>query len=134
MGTITDDLQHALGNGVPAGLCTCAKDGTPNISYLSEVFYVDEEHVALSFQFFNKTKRNIEENPVASIWLLDFMTPAHFVLGLEFVRSETEGDIYDAVEERIEMIASMQGMEDVFELKAADIYRVTGVEKIAFDG
>ena len=34
---------------MPGVISTCAPDGTPNVCYISQVEYVDPEHVALSF-------------------------------------------------------------------------------------
>jgi len=130
MGTLPERIRKVLGNGVPSSLFTCSKDGVPNASYLSDVHYVDDDHVALSNQFFNKSKRNLLENPQASIWLLEFDGPTHWVLDLEFERSESEGPLFDEMEAHLEMIASMQGMAEVFLLKAADIYRVVRCERI----
>ena len=56
---------------VPSQLFTCSLDGIPNAAYLSHVDYVDSGHVALSFQFFNKSRRNIAENPHALVIVLD---------------------------------------------------------------
>jgi adenylate cyclase len=48
-------------------MATCAADGTPNITYLSQIQYVDPDHVGLSFQFFNKTRANVLANPYAQV-------------------------------------------------------------------
>ena len=38
-----------LDNGISATIVTCSADGIPNATILSQVYYVDETHVALSF-------------------------------------------------------------------------------------
>ena len=90
---------------------------------------MDETHVALSFQFFSKTIRNVRENPRAWAGVTDFAGQADWALDLEFERSETEGPIFDAMDMQIEAIASATGMSGIFKLRAADIYRVLSVEK-----
>jgi hypothetical protein len=116
---------------IPASLFTCAKDGTPNAAFLSHVDYVDATHVALSFQFFNKSKRNIAENPQALVRLIDPDTSQGWRLALRFVRSETEGPVFDRMALRIEAIASYSGLKGIFKLLAADIYEVLSIEAVA---
>jgi adenylate cyclase len=113
---------------LPAMFFTCSKDGLPNAAFLSHVDYVDTTHVALSFQFFNKSRRNIAENPYAMIRVIDPDTNQGYVLRLKFERSETSGPIFDRMFLRIEAIASYVGLKGVFKLKAADIYLVESVE------
>ena len=115
---------------IPAMLFTCAKDGTPNTAYLSHVDYVDPTHVALSFQFFNKSRRNIAENPHALVRVIDPDTNQGYAMRLRFERSETSGPIFDRMFLRIEAIASYVGLKGIFKLKAADIYLVESVELV----
>ncbi len=115
---------------IPAMLYTCAADGTPNAAFLSHVEYVDATHVALSFQFFNKSRRNIAENPHAVVHVTDPDTAQGWALRVTFDRSEISGPIFDAMHWRIEAIASYCGMKGVFKLLAADIYTVESVDPI----
>lgn len=129
MGILPDEIKAAMQGVIPSHVVTCSHDGTPNASAISQVYYVDADHVALSHQFFNKTKHNLEENPRAMAWAISPETFEAWDLELEFVRSETSGPIFDVMEMQIEAIASMVGMKGIFKLRAADIFRVIAVSK-----
>lgn len=118
---------------IPATLFTCSRDGVPNVAYLSHVEYVDATHVALSFQFFNKSRRNISENPKALVRVIDPDTGQCWALRLRLVRSETSGPVFERMALRIEAIASYSGLKGIFKLLAADIYEVEGIEPAAGD-
>ena len=115
---------------LPSQLYTCSSDGIPNAAYLSHVDYVDSEHVALSFQFFNKSRRNIAENPKAVVNVVDTDTGQGWSLQLHFVRSETSGPLFERMALRIEAIASYCGLKGIFKLRAADVYRVRSIEQM----
>lgn len=119
---------------IPSTLFTCSLDGVPNVAYLSHVEYVDSTHVALSFQFFNKSRRNISENPKALVRVIDPDTGQCWALRLRLVRSETSGPVFERMALRIEAIASYSGLKGIFKLLAADIYEVEGIEPGAGDG
>lgn len=129
MGILPDEIKAAMQGVIPSHVVTCASDGTPNANAISQVYYVDADHVALSHQFFNKTVRNVRENPHAVAWLISPATFDTWDLELEFERAETSGPVFDALDMQIEAIASMVGMKGIFKLRSADIYRVVSVTK-----
>ena len=130
MGIIPNDLMPAFQGIVPSGIVSCSAEGEPNVTQISQVYYVDPDHVALSYQFFGKTNRNIQENPLVSVWVVHAETTVSYRLDLRFIRRETEGDLFEQMEMQLAAIASMQGMEAVFKLKGADIYQVQAITKI----
>ena len=129
MALLPEEIKPAMQGVIPSHVVTCARDGTPNATAISQVYSVDADHVALSHQFFNKTVRNVRENPRAAVWLISPVTFDSWDLEVEFERSETSGPVFETMEMQIEAIASMAGMKGIFKLKAADIYRVVSVTK-----
>ena len=128
--TVTlESLATCFQGILPAQLFTCSLEGIPNAAYLSHVEYVDAEHVALSFQFFNKSRRNVAENPRALVMVPDPDTGQGWLLRLHYVRSETSGPLFDRMALRIEAIASYCGLKGIFKLRASDVYRVLSIEK-----
>ena len=130
MGMIPDDLHPAFQGVIPSVITTCSTDGETNTTYISQVYYVDPDHVALSFQFFGKTIRNVEQNPHVAVAVAHPETLVSYCLDLRFERRETEGDIFEEMEMQLVAIASMSGMEDVFKLRGADIYEVKAITKV----
>jgi hypothetical protein len=127
---IDQEMKGALQGIVPSCIITCSKAGIPNATYISQVYYVDDNHVAISHQFFNKTIKNIQDNPHASVSVVDPEDFSMWRLTLDFSHSETEGDTFDQMSIQLEAIASMTGMEDIFKLKSSVIFEVKDVEKI----
>jgi len=115
---------------IPSLIATADATGLPNITYVSQVYLVDDQHVALSQQFFNKTRRNVAENPYATVEIYEPLTMQAYRLRLKFLRSEKCGPLFDTMKLRIEAIASHTGMEGVFRLIAADIFEVLRAEKV----
>ena len=127
-------IRPCLEGAIPAVMATCASDGTPNVAYISQVVYVDEGHVALSFQFFNKTRANILDNPHASVLVLDPVTARFYRLHLRYLRTETSGALFESMKARLAGIASHTGMAEVFRLKGSDVYAVEHIDAIDGEG
>ena len=128
-GVITLDAIRGCFEGLmPALLASCSPDGTPNITYVSQVHFVDAQHVALTYQFFNKTRRNVLANPRATVFVGDTTVGTRYLLQLEYRRTEESGPVFESMKARLAGIASHSGMSGVFRLRGADVYRVLGIE------
>ncbi|GHE25891.1 GAF domain-containing protein [Vulcaniibacterium thermophilum] len=123
-------IRECLDGGVPAVVATCAPDGTPNITYVSQVHLVDAGHVALSFQFFNKTRQNVLVNPQAVAYVINPESGARYRLHLHYLRTESEGPLFESMKARLAGIASHSGMSEVFRLRGSDVYRVEAIEPV----
>ena len=133
MSLTVDGIRECLEGAIPAVIATCAADGTPNVSNLSQVQYVDSEHVALSYQFFNKTRQNVLNDPRATVLVSHPVTAARYRLGLRYLRTETSGALFEKMKAKLAGIASHTGMSGVFRLLGADVYRVVDVEAVPGD-
>jgi hypothetical protein len=125
-----DAIRDCLEGYVPAKIATCDAEGIPNVSILSQVHYVDREHVALSYQFFNKTRRNVLATRRAHVQVVDPVTMAHYRLRLAYLETQTEGPLFETMKARLAGIAAYDGMEGVFRLLGSDLYRVLSIEKV----
>ncbi|MDM0013583.1 GAF domain-containing protein [Variovorax sp. J22P168] len=123
-------IRACFEGAIPAMMATCSQDGTPNVAYISQVWYVDERHVALSFQFFNKTRQNILANPHGTVLVMDPVSAAFHRLDLRYLRTEDEGPRFEAMKAQLAGIASHSGMSGVFRLLGADIYAVEAIETL----
>jgi hypothetical protein len=125
-----DAIRACLEGAIPGVMATCAADGTPNVTYISQVEYVDAAHLALSFQFFNKTRRNVLANPVVELLVIHPQTGAMFRIGARYLRTEDQGPVFERMKAKLAGIASHTGMGGVFRLRGADLYAVTSIDAV----
>jgi hypothetical protein len=128
--TALREIWRCFQGVVPSVIATADARGIPNVTYVSQVYFVDDGHVALSCQFFNKTRRNLDENPNARVEVFDPLTMQAYRLQVRYLRSEASGPLFDRMAVRIQAIASHTGMRGVFRLIAADVFRVEALEKV----
>jgi adenylate cyclase len=125
-----DAIRDCMDGAIPGALCTCSADGVPNVAYLSQIQYVDPDHVALSYQFFNHTRRNILANPQAAMIVIHPRTAQQYRLSMAYLRTETSGPLFECMKAKLAGIASHAGMSEVFKLLGADVYRVLHIEAL----
>jgi putative methionine-R-sulfoxide reductase with GAF domain len=132
---MTDNLtlfgvRRMMEGVVPPTMCTASLDRMPNVSYLSLAEYVDSQHIALSYQFFNRSRENVLATKRAALTLDDPYTGAGVILQLEYLRTETEGPVFERLRAKLMGVASHAGMDQVFHLRGADIYRVLELRRV----
>jgi len=118
------ELARLLDGKVPATIATCSADGIPNVSLISHVEVVGDRQVALSHQFFNKTRANLLATGRATVMVIDPRDGRLFRLAVRYDHEETRGPLYERMALRIDAIASQSGLERVFKLRAADVCEV----------
>ncbi len=123
------DIERCFGGAIPAVLATASAEGVVNVTYLSRAHQVDDERVAVSNQFMSKTSRNLADNPRASLLLIDPLTHDEYRLSLVYERTERRGPVFDRLRADIEALAVLENMQDVYRLRAADVFRVTAIEQ-----
>lgn len=118
-----DRIRDCFEGVIPSVVATLDGTGIPNVSYLSQVHLVDAEHVALSNQFFSKTKRNVEETGHATLLVVDGRSGDQYELDLLFQASNCEGGAFDRIASHLKA-SEAEGQGIAWHLRSADIYRV----------
>jgi len=134
LGVPLDSIASCFEGVIPASMCSCSREGLPNVTFLSIVHRMDENHVGLSFQFFNKTRKNIHENPRAQLIVVTPGTADQYRLDLRYLRTETDGPGFDRMRARLEAVASQTGMSRVFRLRGMDVYEVLDCRSVNQEG
>ncbi len=130
MTSTLESIRNCFDGAIPSAIATCSGDGVPNISLLSQVQYVDPEHIALTYQFFNKTRSNILHNPYATLSVSDPHSAAIYRLNIQYLRTETSGPLFEIMRAKLAGIAAHTGMANVFRLLGADVFRVLDIERV----
>jgi GAF domain-containing protein len=123
------DIERCFGGAIPAVLATASAEGVVNVTYISRAHRVDDERVALSNQFMSKTSRNLVDNPKASLLLTDPLTHDEYRLSLVYERTERRGPVFERLRADIDALAVLENMQDVYRLRAADVFRVITIEQ-----
>jgi adenylate cyclase len=128
------DLRDCFEGVIPSVVATLDADGAPNISYLSQVHFVDEDHVALSNQFFSKTTANVKATGQATVMIVSGRTGEQHILDLSYVGSLATGEVYDKMAVQLAAISSQHGLAAAMVLRSAELYRVMRLRPVEAPG
>ena len=123
-------VRRMLEGLMPPSMATVTPDGMPHVNHVSHAEYVDENHVALTWQFQNASRANILATRRACLSFDDPTSGTGFVMQIEYLRTETEGPLFERLRAKLAGIASHSGMEGVFHLRGADVYRVLELRRV----
>ncbi|MFO1329570.1 MAG: GAF domain-containing protein [Rubrivivax sp.] len=123
-------VRRMLEGLMPPSMTTVTPDGMPHVNHVSHAEYVDEHHVALTWQFQNASRANILATRRACLSFDDPTSGTGFVMQLEYLRTETGGPLFERLRAKLAGIASHSGMEGVFHLRGADVYRVLELRRV----
>ena len=127
-------IRPAFQGVIPSLIATASADGVPNSAYLSIVWYVDDERVALSNQFFRKTAANLGDNRHAAIRIVDPTTMTEYELEALWLRSETSGELFEKVRTQLEAVSAESGSQDIFRLRGIELLRVDRCRAVGWAG
>ncbi|QFY62421.1 GAF domain-containing protein [Rhizobium grahamii] len=121
------DMERFFEGIVPSIIATSSARGIPNVSYLSHVVLVDDEHVGLSNQFFNTTLTNLSENPQAAILLVDGARGGQCRLRAVYEETVFDGPLFSRVSTQLDATSAQVGMAGIMRLRGVDIFRVLDI-------
>jgi len=123
-------IKGAFQGVIPTPVATASRAGVPHCTYLSIVWFVDDERIALSNQFLGTTAANLHDNHAATLRVIDASTMIEYEIEASFLRSENSGETFEAMQAQLEAIAAQSGMEDTFRLRGIEILRVDRCETV----
>lgn len=125
-----ESIRDCLRSGLPSPMATCASDGTPHLSYILRVQYLDRERVATSRQSFNRALTHLNASPSSQVLVVRPGTGEEFRLDLRYLHTATEGEEFETMRANLDAIASHMGMGPAFRLRGIDVHRVERCTRI----
>lgn len=121
---IPKEMYPALMGVVPATLITCSKNGIPNITNISRVWYVDPYHVAIANHMLNKSVSNLSENPYGFIRTTDTTTFSTWELEVRYIGSKNQGEIFMEMRKQYEVLSMMMESNVPIKVRSAELFTV----------
>ncbi|MDC7219771.1 MAG: pyridoxamine 5'-phosphate oxidase family protein [Spirochaetales bacterium] len=98
MSKMSNEVLDAISKTMPTCLATASADGNPNLVYVTYIKALDGDTLVVADNKFEKTRENLDSNPVMSVVVLDPDTRKAYQLKCK-AETVTEGKKYDDVVE-----------------------------------
>lgn len=128
---IPQGVREAMDGLIPLVVGTADAEGIPNITFMSQLYYVDEQHAALSYQFMNKTWRNIRQNPFFTVFITNPEEFSMWKLELKFLEEKQEGPVFEEMEMQLLALATPQHIQ--YNFHSALICKIVSFKQV-FEG
>jgi len=120
---VTEEIKESLKATKVAYLSTSSKDGTPNVVPIGAFKFLDDETLLISDQYFNKTLKNLQENPkIALSW---WGEKGGFQIKAE-IQIHTDGEIFHGDVEWVHSIRATLHPKSAIVGKITSVYTVKG--------
>lgn len=130
MARLTERMKEIFEKQETLVLATASKDGIPNVVPINAKKILDEETLLVSDQFFQKTLRNLKENPRVAITIWDklegYQIKGAVTIETSGTRFEETARWIDAVGKKFNLPLRSKGAVIV---KIEEIYNVTPGEQ-----
>ncbi|MGG1675391.1 response regulator transcription factor [Neobacillus sp. NRS-1170] len=121
---IPEEMHPALLGVVPSTLITSDRQGIPNITNISRVWFVDREHVAVANHMLNKSIHNLTENSRAFIRTMDTTTFSTWELDVEYIGPSSDAGIFAEMQKQYEILSMILETQKPLTVHCAEIFRV----------
>lgn len=124
-------FKNAFLGIIPSTILTASSEGVPNVAYLSQVYLLNEKQLGLTTQFFNKTKKNMLENPYCTVRVYDPDNFCAYEVEAKYSHTDAGGPLFAQLSKKFDAIAEHSGASHFFKLQSIEVLDIINVEKIA---
>ena len=119
---LTEEMKDAIEKDNVVFFATATEDGTPNVVPIGFARPIDDKTIMIVDNYMNKTHKNLENNPKASLVLRDASAcPYQFKGTVEIIE---EGKYFDEAVDWAKSVMSQLAPKAALLLKVEEIYSV----------
>src|SRR5262249_45977571 len=123
------ELMTIFEGRFPSVIVTSSVDGIPNLASLTRVWHKEANFLVIANQLLNKTYRNLMENPLALLKIINPRDMIHWEISVRYIRTEYEGVLFEQIKQDIMTIAWVAGLPLPAELRSVLIFEAVSIRQ-----